>query len=246
MSNLIVLPTVLPALTAAFLLLAVRYDLKRQRLISVAATAALLALAIVLYGMASDGAPRPYRLGDWPAPFGIVLVLDRLSATMLVLAAAAGAVRRALRRQWLGRARAALPPAVPVPAARYQRRLSDRRYVQPVRLFRGDADRVLRAAAAWRRPAPAAGGVSVRHDQPARLDAVPVRGRADLRRRSARSTWPISRSRRRWSVRPTRRCCAPAYCCCFSFSRSRRRSCRCTGGCRRPMPPPRLRPRRCS
>src|SRR3954454_14203785 len=88
MSNLIVLPTLLPALTAAFLLLAVRYDLKRQRLISVAATAALLVLAIVLYGMASDGVPRPYRLGDWPAPFGIVIVLDRLSATMLVLAAA--------------------------------------------------------------------------------------------------------------------------------------------------------------
>ena len=28
----------------------------------------------------------PYRLGDWPAPFGIVLVLDRLSATMVLLA----------------------------------------------------------------------------------------------------------------------------------------------------------------
>ena len=28
-----------------------------------------------------------YRLGDWPAPFGIVLVLDRLSALMLVLTA---------------------------------------------------------------------------------------------------------------------------------------------------------------
>src|SRR3954470_14763642 len=88
MSNLIVLPTVLPALTAAFLLLAVRYDLKRQRLISVAATIGLLVLAIVLYGLASDGAPLSYRLGDWPAPFGIVLVLDRLSATMLMLAAA--------------------------------------------------------------------------------------------------------------------------------------------------------------
>src|SRR3954453_1561946 len=88
MSNLIVLPTVLPALTAAFLLLAVRYDLKRRRLISVAVTAALLALAIVLYDIASDGVPRSYRLGDWPAPFAIVIVLDRLSATMLVLAAA--------------------------------------------------------------------------------------------------------------------------------------------------------------
>jgi multicomponent K+:H+ antiporter subunit D len=88
MSNLIVLPIVLPALTASFLLLVVRHDLKRQRLVSVAATTALLVLAIVLYVIASDGVTRPYRLGDWPAPFGIVIVLDRLSATMLVLAAA--------------------------------------------------------------------------------------------------------------------------------------------------------------
>ncbi len=193
MTDLIVLPTVVPALTAAFLLLAVRYDLKRQRLISVAATAGLLAIAIALYVLASDGAPRAYRLGDWPAPFGIVLVLDRLSATMLVLTAALALCVVALCRQWLGRARAALPPAVPVPAVGHQRRLSDRRCVQPVRVLRGDADRVLRADAAWRRTAPAAGGVPVRRDQPARLDAVPVRGRADLRRPAARSTWPISR-----------------------------------------------------
>ena len=88
MTDLIALPTVLPAMTAAFLLLAVRHDLTRQRFVSVAATAALLVVAIALYLVASDGEPRPYFLGDWPAPFGIVLVLDRLSATMLVLAAA--------------------------------------------------------------------------------------------------------------------------------------------------------------
>jgi multicomponent K+:H+ antiporter subunit D len=29
---------------------------------------------------ASDGTCMVYRLGDWPAPFGIVLVIDRLSA----------------------------------------------------------------------------------------------------------------------------------------------------------------------
>ena len=31
--------------------------------------------------------PRPYALGNWPAPFGIILVLDRLSALMLLLTA---------------------------------------------------------------------------------------------------------------------------------------------------------------
>src|SRR3546814_3365923 len=52
----------------------------------------LVAVAILMLGLA-DGAPagadaaavRVYRLGNWPALFGIVLVLDRLSALMLVL-----------------------------------------------------------------------------------------------------------------------------------------------------------------
>jgi hypothetical protein len=34
---------------------------------------------------ADTGALRVYRVGDWPAPFGIVLVIDRLSALMLVM-----------------------------------------------------------------------------------------------------------------------------------------------------------------
>jgi multicomponent K+:H+ antiporter subunit D len=59
-----------------------------QRVVSVAATLALVGIALFLYSLASDGEPRVYRVGAWPAPFGIVLVLDRLSATMLLLAAA--------------------------------------------------------------------------------------------------------------------------------------------------------------
>jgi len=34
---------------------------------------------------ADTGALSVYRLGGWPAPFGIVLVVDRLAALMLVL-----------------------------------------------------------------------------------------------------------------------------------------------------------------
>lgn len=87
MSQWIVLPIALPAIVAPFLVLALRYHLGRQRIVSVAATGLLVAIAIWLYVLASEGAPRPYLLGAWPAPFGIVLVLDRLSATMLVLTA---------------------------------------------------------------------------------------------------------------------------------------------------------------
>ena len=88
MNHWIVMPTVLPAMTAALLILALPHDLKRQRVVSVASTLLMLALAIGLLVLAGDGTPRAYFLGNWPAPFGIVLVLDRLSAIMLLLSAA--------------------------------------------------------------------------------------------------------------------------------------------------------------
>ncbi|MDC7789536.1 monovalent cation/H+ antiporter subunit D [Rhodoplanes tepidamans] len=72
------------------MVLAFRHRRAVQRILSVGAAAALLAVAIGLYAVARDGDVAPYYLGHWPAPFGIVLVLDRLSATMLVLTAALG------------------------------------------------------------------------------------------------------------------------------------------------------------
>jgi multicomponent K+:H+ antiporter subunit D len=87
MNHWIIAPIILPAFTGAFLVLALRHDLMRQRIVSVAATALLLAVAIGLFSLSGDGATRPYLLGNWPAPFGIVLVLDRLSALMLMLTA---------------------------------------------------------------------------------------------------------------------------------------------------------------
>ena len=88
MNNWIVLPTVVPAMTAALLILALPHHLTHQRIVSVGATLLMLALAVGLAVLAADGTPRAYFLGNWPAPFGIVLVLDRLSAIMLLLSAA--------------------------------------------------------------------------------------------------------------------------------------------------------------
>jgi multicomponent K+:H+ antiporter subunit D len=81
----LILPVAVPAMTAALLVLVMRYSLSSQRILSVMATALQLAVAISLYIWASDGESRAYLLGNWPAPFGIVLVLDRLAATMLLL-----------------------------------------------------------------------------------------------------------------------------------------------------------------
>ncbi|MBK1691185.1 monovalent cation/H+ antiporter subunit D [Ectothiorhodospira mobilis] len=87
MNHWIILPILLPALVAPMLVLAVRHDVALARVFSVASTVLLLGVAGGLLAMASGGEPQVYALGHWPPPFGIVLVLDRLSALMLLLTA---------------------------------------------------------------------------------------------------------------------------------------------------------------
>jgi multicomponent K+:H+ antiporter subunit D len=86
MNHLLVLPVILPALAAALLLLLGR-NLALSRLISFASSFILLISALGLLQHASSGSIQTYVLGDWAAPFGIVLVLDRLSALMVLLTA---------------------------------------------------------------------------------------------------------------------------------------------------------------
>ncbi len=86
MSHWIIAPVVLPALVAAIMVTAFRGNLSAQRALSVAAVLTLNAIAWALLHAATQG-PEAYFLGDWPAPFGIVLVLDRLSALMVALLA---------------------------------------------------------------------------------------------------------------------------------------------------------------
>ena len=87
MNHWIIAPVVLPALLAPFILMVIRYHLDLQRIFSIAGTAALVLISLVLTGQTLGGDIHVYELGDWPAPFGIVLVLDRLSATMCLLTA---------------------------------------------------------------------------------------------------------------------------------------------------------------
>jgi multicomponent K+:H+ antiporter subunit D len=83
MDHLIILPVVLPAMLAPLIVLAMRHDLSLQRVFGLAGTALLVALSGWL--LATVDQPQVYRLGNWPAPFGIVLVIDRLSAMMVAL-----------------------------------------------------------------------------------------------------------------------------------------------------------------
>ncbi|MCA1773478.1 MAG: monovalent cation/H+ antiporter subunit D, partial [Halomonas sp.] len=92
--HLIVLPVIVP-LIAGILLLYQRQGMVRyKRIVSVVATLVLLLVAIGLLNQAASGEVTYYALGDWQPPFGIALVLDRLSALMLLVTAllAVGAV----------------------------------------------------------------------------------------------------------------------------------------------------------
>lgn len=85
MNHWLVVPVILPALVGGVIVLALRFDILLQRIASIASTTACLAVAIGLFVQAAQGGIEVYELGDWPAPFGIVFVLDRLAALMLVL-----------------------------------------------------------------------------------------------------------------------------------------------------------------
>ena len=87
MSHWIIAPIVLPAMLAAFIVLVVRFHLNLSRAFSVAGVVGLLIITAGLAWQASDGDIGMYQLGDWAAPFGIVLVADRLSTMMALLTA---------------------------------------------------------------------------------------------------------------------------------------------------------------
>lgn len=90
MPHLMLAPILLPLLTAALMLL-MREDRQRFKLIvNMGSTLLGLGVSLALLGWADQqGAASTmdvYLAGNWPAPYGIVLALDRLSAMMLVLA----------------------------------------------------------------------------------------------------------------------------------------------------------------
>ncbi len=87
MNHWIVAPIVLPAILAPFIIMVLRYHLDLQRIFSVAGVVGLLGIALTITVQTMGGEIQVYELGNWPAPFGIVLVLDRLSAMMVLLTA---------------------------------------------------------------------------------------------------------------------------------------------------------------
>ncbi len=94
MQQLVIAPVLLPLATAAVLLLLGEQRRRAAAALSLASTlaGALLAVALLMWvnGQDAPAAFGVYLPGNWPPPMGIVLVVDRLSALMMVLAGSAG------------------------------------------------------------------------------------------------------------------------------------------------------------
>ena len=95
--HLIVLPVVVPLLAGTLMFFIA--EQRRHARVAIALTSLLtqLSVGVALLYLTSDAAPYiwpdgvgVYPVGGWPAPFGIVLVVDRLAAVMVTLSATIG------------------------------------------------------------------------------------------------------------------------------------------------------------
>jgi multicomponent K+:H+ antiporter subunit D len=106
MQHLPAMPILVPLLAGALVLLVERRGIVAQRLMAWVSMAAMLVIAALLLVEADRGPLLVYLVGDWPARLGIALMVDRVTALMVLtttvlavaalLFACAGWDRRAL------------------------------------------------------------------------------------------------------------------------------------------------------
>src|SRR3712207_6003436 len=96
LQHLLIIPIVLPLVVGALQLFLAEQRVLRVSLALLSVTGQALVALVLLY-LTTDSMPDMwtegvgvYALGSWPAPFGIVLVVDRLAALMLVLTSLVG------------------------------------------------------------------------------------------------------------------------------------------------------------
>jgi multicomponent K+:H+ antiporter subunit D len=84
-NHLIIVPVLLPLLTGVLLILLTGHRLALLRVVSLLSALALVLVSVELLLSATSGRIEVYALSNWAPPFGIILVLDRLSALMLLV-----------------------------------------------------------------------------------------------------------------------------------------------------------------
>ncbi len=85
MAHLVIFPILLPLIVGILLLMLARLPITVQRWVAAACVLLQIGAAVALLAAVSGGDVLVYRLGDWPAPWGIVLVADRLAAWMVLI-----------------------------------------------------------------------------------------------------------------------------------------------------------------
>ena len=86
-NHIVIAPVLLPLLAGVLLLLLREKDLQIQRVLSLVSVVVQIGLAVTLLSAVNGGEILAYAVGNWQAPFGIVLVADRLSVWMLMITA---------------------------------------------------------------------------------------------------------------------------------------------------------------
>ncbi len=88
--HLVMLPIVLPLVAGAITLVLDERRLALKAAISIGAALLQVVTAVAIVRLADASFATVYRLGDWPAPFGIVLVVDRVAAILILLTSVLG------------------------------------------------------------------------------------------------------------------------------------------------------------
>lgn len=87
MNHWLIAPILIPMICLVLSLATTHSGIRFTRGLCLAGTTILVPVAIYLLTLSMDGNYHTYLLGNWPVPVGIVLVVDRLSAFMLLLTA---------------------------------------------------------------------------------------------------------------------------------------------------------------
>lgn len=84
MSNLVILPVIIPILTGVFLVVVRKY-IYLQRVLSVSSLVGVISVTLYLMNEIKINGIQTLQLGGWEAPYGVSMVIDMFSALLILV-----------------------------------------------------------------------------------------------------------------------------------------------------------------